>query len=84
MPVYMLHSMPINGVTTNYLLLLYCLYHYPTSTSHTQLLAPEIRREQNAILQCIHYIIEQDFFEQNSNSPTPAGDNRDCQGENST
>ena len=36
------------------------------TVNFVQLLAPEVRQEQNAILQCIHHVIKQDFFGLNS------------------
>lgn len=34
----------------------------PHKHTHTQLLAPEIRHEENALLQCIHHITINNFF----------------------
>ncbi|XP_005103615.1 nuclear fragile X mental retardation-interacting protein 1 [Aplysia californica] len=37
-----------------------------------KLLAPDIRRERNKILQCVHYIVKNKFFEENhTTEPTP-------------
>ena len=55
---------------------LYDIYTHVVSQyphPHMQLLAPEIRHEQNTILQCIHYIIEKEFFDQDSSLTHAAG-----------